>query len=80
MCQRLTDEHRLDARAHVADVRPVALAKSLGYRPSRFEFGERPLPPEERLPRVFLELARDAVQAQSLSAQRVAEMLGVSEL
>lgn len=80
MFERLKDEQRLDATADLADVRPVALAKSLGYRPSRFEFGVRPLPPEERLPRAFLELARDAIQLQSLSAQRVAEMLGISEL
>lgn len=80
MCQRLTDERRLDPHAPLADVRPIALARALGYRPSRLEFGERPLPPEECLPRVFLELAAEAIRAQRLSTQRVAEMLGMSEL
>lgn len=80
MCQRLSDERRLDSFALNSDVRPIALAKTLGYRPSRFEFGERPLPLEERLPRVFLELAGQAIREQRLSAQRVAEMLGISEL
>jgi Zn-dependent peptidase ImmA (M78 family)/transcriptional regulator with XRE-family HTH domain len=77
---RLRDDGRLEAGGDASDVRPVALARTLGYHPSRFEFGERPLPLEERLPRVFLELAREAIQEQRLSAQRVAEMLGISEL
>jgi Zn-dependent peptidase ImmA (M78 family)/transcriptional regulator with XRE-family HTH domain len=79
MRRRLRDENRLDAGGDGSDVRPVALARILGYHPSRFEFGQRPLPPEERLPRTFLELAREAIQEQRLSAQRVAEMLGISE-
>lgn len=77
---RLRDENRLDAGGDVSDVRPIALAKTLGYHPSRFEFGERPLPPEERLPRTFLDLSRAAIQEHRLSTQRVAEMLGISEL
>lgn len=80
MYQRLTDDRRLATRARVSDVKPIALAKALGYSPSRFEFGERPLPLEERLPRVFLELAGEAIRERRLSAQRVAEMLGISEL
>ena len=80
MRRRLIEERLLEVGRHVQDIKPVALARTLGYRPSRFEFGERPLPPEERLPRMFLELARNAIQARALSAQRVAEMFGISEL
>jgi Zn-dependent peptidase ImmA (M78 family)/transcriptional regulator with XRE-family HTH domain len=80
MRRRLTDERLLEAGGPVQDVKPIALARTLGYRPSRYEFGERPLPPEERLPRAFLELAREAIRARTLSAQRVAEMFGISEL
>lgn len=79
MRQRLSEERRLDvARLH-PDVKPVTLARALGYRPSRFEFGERPLPAEERFPRVYLDLARRTIHQQVLSPQRVAEMLGISE-
>lgn len=79
MRRRLMDERRLEAGNHGREVRPVALAKALGYRPSEFEFGKRPLPFEERVPRIFLELAYRALQGKELSQQRVAEMLGISE-
>jgi Zn-dependent peptidase ImmA (M78 family)/DNA-binding XRE family transcriptional regulator len=80
MRMRLMEERRLDVRHLAQDVKPVALARALGYRPSRFEFGERPLPPGERFPRAYLDLARRAIQQKALSPQRVAEMLDVSEL
>jgi Zn-dependent peptidase ImmA (M78 family)/transcriptional regulator with XRE-family HTH domain len=80
MLQRLESE-RLLARPRDAFVtRPVTLAHALGYAVSPYEFGTRPLPVEERLPRVFLELAYQAVSEKKLSLRRVAEMLGVSNL
>lgn len=78
MRRRLADERRLEPTTPEGrEVKPVALARALGYRPSPFEFGERPLPLEEQLPRVFLELARRVLQQEALSRLRVAEMLGV---
>lgn len=79
MLTRLRQEQKLSTKFHGHDVKPVTLAKALGYQPSRFEFGRLPWPPEERLPRVFMNLAREAVQEKSLSTQRVAEMMGISE-
>ncbi len=61
-------------------IKPVALAKSLGYRPLPYEFGMRPLPPEERLPRIFLELSYKALNEQLFSLRRVAEILGISDI
>ena len=60
--------------------KPIALAKTLGYKPSLYEFGARPLPPEKRLPRIFLELGYRAISSKLLSLRRVAEMMGISEL
>lgn len=62
------------------DVRPVGLAQTLGYRVSSYEYGARPWPLEERLPRRFVELAYRAVEQGQLSLRRVAEMLGISDL
>lgn len=61
-------------------VKPVALAKSLGYSPLPYEFGVRPLPPEERLPRIFLELSYKALNERLFSLRRVAEILGISDI
>jgi Zn-dependent peptidase ImmA (M78 family)/DNA-binding XRE family transcriptional regulator len=78
---RLEADRKLGASKDVfRGVQPVRLAKSLGYRPLRYEFGERPLPPEERLPRIFLELSYLALEENTLSLRRVAEMLGISDL
>lgn len=78
--------HRLEADRKIGaskdvfkGIQPVRLAKSLGYRPLRYEFGDRPLPPEERLPRIFLELSYQALEENTLSLRRVAEMLGISD-
>lgn len=62
------------------DVKPIALAKTLGYKPLPYEFGVRPLPLEERLPRIFLELGYRAIDKGILSLRRVAEMIGISDL
>jgi len=81
MLRRLREEHRLAGPGQIfEDVRPIALARALGYPALPYEFGVRPLPPEERLPRVFLELAHRAMDAGQLSPRRVAEMLGISDL
>ena len=62
------------------NVKPIALANTLGYKPLPYEFGVRPLPPEERLPRIFLELGYRAKGSGILSLRRVAEMMGISDL
>lgn len=78
---RLEADRKLGASKDVfKGVQPVRLAKSLGYRPLRYEFGDRPLPPEERLPRIFLELSYLAIEKGSLSLRRVADMIGISDL
>lgn len=62
------------------NVKPIAIAKTLGYKPLPHEFGVRPLPPEERLPRIFLELSYRALNRGILSLRRVAEIIGISDL
>lgn len=61
-------------------VKPVALAKSLGYSPLPYEFGVRPLLPEERLPRIFIELSYKALNERLFSLRRTAEILGISDI
>ena len=61
-------------------VSPVQLAGALGYRPLTPALGQGPLPPEERLPRRFIELAYRAIAERRLSLRRAAEMLGISDL
>ena len=61
-------------------VKPVTLAKSLGYRPLRYELGVRPLAFEDRLPRIFVELSYQALNQGLLSLRKVAEILGISDL
>lgn len=80
MKSRLKLEGRLAAAVDSQEVKPLALARKLGYRPSPEEFGERPLPLDDRVPRRFLELARRAVDEDRVSLGRAAEMLGVSDL
>lgn len=62
------------------EVRPVHAAQALGYFPAPFEFGVRPLPPELRLPRSYIDLALRALEAGQLSLRRVARRLGVSDI
>ncbi|MUG95622.1 helix-turn-helix domain-containing protein [Scytonema sp. UIC 10036] len=61
-------------------VKPIAIAKSLGYSPSLYELESRPLPLEKRLPRIFLELGYRALSKNLLSLRRVAEMLRISDI
>ncbi|HAJ62583.1 MAG TPA: hypothetical protein DCP31_27840, partial [Cyanobacteria bacterium UBA8543] len=81
MKRRLEWERRLNANSSMLDeVKPVKLALTLGYRPLRYEFGARPWPPEERLPRIFLELVNRALQQEKISLRRAAEMLCISDI
>lgn len=73
-------ERKLGVPRDALKTKPIALAKTLGYKPSPYEFGARPLPPEERLPRIFLELGYRAIDNGLLSLRRVAEMMGISDL
>lgn len=81
MLHCLRTERRLSGStdAFIA-VKPIALAKALGYTPSPYEFGVRPLPIEERFPRVFVELALRAAREDRLSLRRIAELLGISDI
>jgi Zn-dependent peptidase ImmA (M78 family)/transcriptional regulator with XRE-family HTH domain len=80
MLWRLREERRVDPGFADGGVKPVALAKTLGYQPSPYEFGEPPRSPEERLPRMFIELGYRAARGGALSERRVAEMLGISDI
>jgi Zn-dependent peptidase ImmA (M78 family)/transcriptional regulator with XRE-family HTH domain len=62
------------------EVRPVHAAQTLGYFPAPFEFGVRPLPPELRLPRSYIDLALRALETGRLSLRRVARLLGISDI
>lgn len=61
-------------------IRPLTRAIQLGYTPTRWELGERPVPLEERFPRQYLDLALQAARDGILSERRVAELLDVSHL
>lgn len=61
-------------------IQPLKLAQQLGYTPSRFEMGARPLPIERSLPRVFLELTYRGVHNRQLSMAYGAELLGISDI
>jgi Zn-dependent peptidase ImmA (M78 family)/transcriptional regulator with XRE-family HTH domain len=78
---RLEADRKLGAYKDVfKGVKPVTLAKSLGYSPLPYEFGVRPLAPEDRLPRIFVELSYQALEKGVLSLRKVAENLGISDL
>jgi Zn-dependent peptidase ImmA (M78 family)/DNA-binding XRE family transcriptional regulator len=81
MRRRLLAGRRLAAdQAAFEGVQPALLARTLGYHPSALELGQRPLPPEERLPRLFIQLASEAVDRGEVSLAWAAEALGISEL
>jgi transcriptional regulator with XRE-family HTH domain len=78
---RLERDRRLGVSRDVfKGVKPVTLAKSLGYRPLPYELGVRPLAVEHRLPRIFVELSYQALNQGLLSLRKVAETLGISDL
>ena len=81
MCQRLQLDRQLDiSTPELQQVKPMALAQMLGY----YQMPDRklncPLPPEERLPRIFLELTYKALQSRKISLRRAAELLGISDI
>ena len=80
MRHKLEQTRRLLTSSEITQAQPVLLAQALGYPVRPAELGQRPLPPEERLPRVFLELSYRAVVENRLSKRRVAEMLGISDI
>uniref|UniRef100_A0A831WXM1 ImmA/IrrE family metallo-endopeptidase n=1 Tax=Thermorudis peleae TaxID=1382356 RepID=A0A831WXM1_9BACT len=81
MLRRLREVQGLGVpEEQLRSVKPVALAKSLGYPVAPYEFGDQPLPLEERVPRIYLDLAyRGALEGQ-ISVSRAAELLGVSDI
>jgi Zn-dependent peptidase ImmA (M78 family)/DNA-binding XRE family transcriptional regulator len=75
---RLKEERRLDvSNKSFEGVKPVSLAKALGYNLSRHEFGERPLALEEKFPRVFLELTYRVLKTHKLSSKEAGKMLDI---
>ncbi|HVX30258.1 MAG TPA: XRE family transcriptional regulator [Nitrolancea sp.] len=82
MLRRLREERLLGSpEQQFADVHPDVLARALGYQVTAYEMDQqRPLPPEERLPRSFLTLAYRAIRGEQLSLRRVAELLGMSDI
>lgn len=78
---RLKDQGKLRGpTGRYENVKPLALANRLGYRPSPWDFGKRPLPLAERLPRKLIEWALVGLEAGELSLARAAELLGMSDL
>jgi Zn-dependent peptidase ImmA (M78 family)/predicted transcriptional regulator len=80
MKRRLERENQLRPSCNLDDVKPVHLARSLGYQPTRYEYGIRPLPLEMQFPRMSLALTHRAIAQELISEARAAEMLGLSDL
>jgi Zn-dependent peptidase ImmA (M78 family)/transcriptional regulator with XRE-family HTH domain len=79
MYHRLRTEGKTDLSAtHYENVRPVSLARKLGYAPSSHEYGGEDWPLEDQLPQRYIELAHKAWQDGSISKRRAAEVLGIS--
>jgi len=78
---RLKDQRKLKgSRDRFESVKPLVLALRLGYRPSPWHLGERPLPLTERLPRKLIEWTLTGLETGKLSFAWAAELLGVSDL
>ena len=80
MKRRLERENHLRPEGDLDNVQPVRLARSLGYKPTRYEYGIRPLPLEMRLPRISLELVNHAIAQDLISPSYAAEMLLISDI
>jgi len=81
MLYRLEKENLIaSSQEDLRNIQIAVLARHLGYSPSPHELGKRFLSIEERLPRIFIELAYRAVEEDKLSLRRVAEMLGISDI
>ena len=81
MYHRLRAEGKIDlSAADYKDVRPVSLARQLGYAPSSQEYGNEDWPLEDQLPQRYIELAHKAWSDGAISKRRAAEVLGISHL
>jgi transcriptional regulator with XRE-family HTH domain/Zn-dependent peptidase ImmA (M78 family) len=81
MYHRLRAEGKTDLSAtHHENVRPVRLARKLGYGPSSQEHSGGDWPLEDQLPQRYIELAHKAWAEGAISKRRAAEMLGISYL
>ncbi|MBD2182792.1 helix-turn-helix domain-containing protein [Planktothrix sp. FACHB-1355] len=81
MLYRLEQENKITgSQVNLKNVQAAVLARHLGYSPSHYELQQRFPSIEERLPRIFIELAYRAVEEDKLSLRRVAEMLGISDI
>jgi Zn-dependent peptidase ImmA (M78 family)/DNA-binding XRE family transcriptional regulator len=79
MYYRLKAEGKVDpSAADFKDVRPLSMARRLGYAPSSFEYSDRAWPLEDRLPQRYIELAHKACREGTISKRRAAEALGIS--
>lgn len=61
------------------NVHPILLARMLGYSLPSHQGIQQFIQIEDRLPRIFIELAYRAVESEELSIGRAAELLGISE-
>jgi len=75
---KVRDRIDLDAASY-KDLRPVSLAKRLGYRAPVYEHKATRWPLEDRLPRRFLDLAFRAWQNGRISQSQAAALLGIGE-
>lgn len=81
MYYRLKAERKIDLRAaDYEEVRPVSLARRLGYALSDSEYIDQSWPLEDRLPQRYIELAYKAWQGGQISGRRAAELLGISHI
>lgn len=80
MNHRLKNDGLIRNAPELATVQPMKLARTLGYPISPAELGRRPLPPERRVPRMFLELVHRAIENDRISVQRGAELLRISDI
>lgn len=81
MYYRLKAERKIDPdSADYESVRPVSLARKLGYAPSIYEYRDLRWPLEDRLPKRYIELAYRAWQDGRISRRRAAEVLGISDI
>jgi Zn-dependent peptidase ImmA (M78 family)/transcriptional regulator with XRE-family HTH domain len=80
MLKRLRSEDKFKGNVKdFANVQPVRLAQKMGLNPSSLEFGERPLPLEDCMPPVALELAYKVINEERLTVGATAKLLGISE-
>jgi Zn-dependent peptidase ImmA (M78 family)/transcriptional regulator with XRE-family HTH domain len=81
MYHRLRAEGKIDrSAADYKDVRPLGLARQLGYAPSSQEYGGGDWPLEDQLPQRYIELTHKAWDDGAISKRRAAEVLGISHL